>query len=194
MRHNCPSKKLSWHNLIKKVSYKAYHSRTLSNFVQLSKVSLTCLAHNIAVHSIQSLCLGIHRTTIGPTLSVFLTSATSSSKTCNLYKRESSGKYRLRLLSLILSLVQAGVVRSNLPGFIDQKSLSLSPSLFLTLIMTLSLVLSLTLSLSLFSELESLGLLVACLCHDVDHRGTNNSFQVVYFVLQNDLPIGRGSQ
>jgi len=29
----------------------------------------------------------------------------------------------------------------------------------------------------IISELESLGLLVACLCHDVDHRGTNNSFQ-----------------
>lgn len=27
------------------------------------------------------------------------------------------------------------------------------------------------------SELEILGLLVACLCHDLDHRGTNNAFQ-----------------
>lgn len=27
------------------------------------------------------------------------------------------------------------------------------------------------------SDLEILGLLVACLCHDLDHRGTNNSFQ-----------------
>lgn len=27
-------------------------------------------------------------------------------------------------------------------------------------------------------EIETLGLLVACLCHDLDHRGTNNSFQV----------------
>ncbi|XP_040576240.2 cGMP-specific 3',5'-cyclic phosphodiesterase [Lepeophtheirus salmonis] len=26
-------------------------------------------------------------------------------------------------------------------------------------------------------DLESLGLLVACLCHDLDHRGTNNAFQ-----------------
>ena len=26
-------------------------------------------------------------------------------------------------------------------------------------------------------ELEVLGLLVACLCHDLDHRGTNNSYQ-----------------
>ncbi|KOB74524.1 Uncharacterized protein OBRU01_07836, partial [Operophtera brumata] len=27
------------------------------------------------------------------------------------------------------------------------------------------------------SDLEILGLLVACLCHDLDHRGTTNSFQ-----------------
>jgi hypothetical protein len=26
-------------------------------------------------------------------------------------------------------------------------------------------------------ELEVLGLLVACLCHDLDHRGTNNAYQ-----------------
>ncbi|XP_035224844.1 cGMP-dependent 3',5'-cyclic phosphodiesterase-like isoform X2 [Stegodyphus dumicola] len=28
------------------------------------------------------------------------------------------------------------------------------------------------------SELESLALFIACLCHDLDHRGTNNNFQV----------------
>jgi len=27
------------------------------------------------------------------------------------------------------------------------------------------------------TELETLALIVACLCHDLDHRGTNNSFQ-----------------
>ncbi|XP_035703094.1 dual 3',5'-cyclic-AMP and -GMP phosphodiesterase 11 isoform X2 [Folsomia candida] len=27
-------------------------------------------------------------------------------------------------------------------------------------------------------DLECLGLLIACLCHDLDHRGTNNSFQI----------------
>lgn len=27
-------------------------------------------------------------------------------------------------------------------------------------------------------ELETLALLIACLCHDLDHRGTNNSFQI----------------
>lgn len=27
------------------------------------------------------------------------------------------------------------------------------------------------------TDLEIFGLLVACLCHDLDHRGTNNSFQ-----------------
>lgn len=28
-----------------------------------------------------------------------------------------------------------------------------------------------------FSDLEVLGMFVGCLCHDLDHRGTNNSFQ-----------------
>lgn len=27
------------------------------------------------------------------------------------------------------------------------------------------------------SDKESLALVVACLCHDLDHRGTNNAFQ-----------------
>lgn len=27
-------------------------------------------------------------------------------------------------------------------------------------------------------DLETFGLIVACLCHDLDHRGTNNSFQI----------------
>lgn len=30
----------------------------------------------------------------------------------------------------------------------------------------------------IFGEVETLGLLIACLCHDLDHRGTNNSFQI----------------
>lgn len=29
-------------------------------------------------------------------------------------------------------------------------------------------------------EIEVLSLIMACLCHDLDHRGTNNSFQVKY--------------
>ncbi|GFS80411.1 dual 3',5'-cyclic-AMP and -GMP phosphodiesterase 11 [Trichonephila clavipes] len=29
-----------------------------------------------------------------------------------------------------------------------------------------------------FGEVETLSLLIACLCHDLDHRGTNNSFQI----------------
>ena len=33
-------------------------------------------------------------------------------------------------------------------------------------------------------DLEILGLLVACLCHDLDHRGTNNAFQ-----LKTDSPL-----
>lgn len=28
-----------------------------------------------------------------------------------------------------------------------------------------------------FSDLEVLGMFVGCLCHDLDHRGTNNAFQ-----------------
>ena len=30
------------------------------------------------------------------------------------------------------------------------------------------------------SEIEKLALFVACLCHDLDHRGTNNAFQSKY--------------
>ena len=30
---------------------------------------------------------------------------------------------------------------------------------------------------ALFSDTEKLALLVACFCHDLDHRGTNNAFQ-----------------
>lgn len=31
-----------------------------------------------------------------------------------------------------------------------------------------------------FTDEEKLALLVGCLCHDLDHRGTNNTFQVKY--------------
>jgi len=31
-----------------------------------------------------------------------------------------------------------------------------------------------------FNDLEVLGMFVGCLCHDLDHRGTNNSFQEKY--------------
>lgn len=30
----------------------------------------------------------------------------------------------------------------------------------------------------IFGEIECLALMIACLCHDLDHRGTNNSFQI----------------
>ncbi|XP_073825840.1 phosphodiesterase 11 isoform X3 [Musca autumnalis] len=30
----------------------------------------------------------------------------------------------------------------------------------------------------IFGEMECLALIIACLCHDLDHRGTNNSFQI----------------
>ncbi|XP_023290420.1 dual 3',5'-cyclic-AMP and -GMP phosphodiesterase 11 isoform X2 [Orussus abietinus] len=30
----------------------------------------------------------------------------------------------------------------------------------------------------IFGEIECLALIIACLCHDLDHRGTNNSFQI----------------
>lgn len=32
--------------------------------------------------------------------------------------------------------------------------------------------------LSSLEDIEALALFVSCLCHDVDHRGTNNAFQV----------------
>lgn len=31
-----------------------------------------------------------------------------------------------------------------------------------------------------FCDLEVFGLVVACYCHDLDHRGTNNAFQTKY--------------
>ncbi|XP_025837140.1 dual 3',5'-cyclic-AMP and -GMP phosphodiesterase 11 isoform X2 [Agrilus planipennis] len=31
---------------------------------------------------------------------------------------------------------------------------------------------------NVFGEIEVLALMIACLCHDLDHRGTNNSFQI----------------
>lgn len=31
-----------------------------------------------------------------------------------------------------------------------------------------------------FSDLEVFGMFVGCLCHDLDHRGTNNAFQQKY--------------
>ncbi len=37
---------------------------------------------------------------------------------------------------------------------------------------------------SLMSELEKLALIVASMCHDLDHRGTNNSFQTKYSISQ----------
>ena len=38
------------------------------------------------------------------------------------------------------------------------------------------------------SSSECLALLVGCLCHDLDHRGTNNEFQMKY-VLSNCLVV-----
>ncbi|XP_070544781.1 dual 3',5'-cyclic-AMP and -GMP phosphodiesterase 11-like isoform X2 [Ptychodera flava] len=32
---------------------------------------------------------------------------------------------------------------------------------------------------NVFGDLEALALLIACLCHDLDHRGTNNSFEIL---------------
>lgn len=32
----------------------------------------------------------------------------------------------------------------------------------------------------ILGEIEVLSLIMACLCHDLDHRGTNNSFQIKY--------------
>ena len=40
-------------------------------------------------------------------------------------------------------------------------------------------------------DLEVLGLLVACLCHDLDHRGTNNAYQtkVSKYTLKNNTSL-----
>ena len=45
----------------------------------------------------------------------------------------------------------------------------------------------------LLSDLEVLSLLVACLCHDLDHRGTNNSFQMASGSLLAALYSSEGS-
>lgn len=31
---------------------------------------------------------------------------------------------------------------------------------------------------SVLSEMEVLAIFISCLCHDIDHRGTNNAFQL----------------
>ena len=36
----------------------------------------------------------------------------------------------------------------------------------------------------IFSDKEQLALLIACLSHDLDHRGTNNAFQAKYVSLK----------
>lgn len=33
---------------------------------------------------------------------------------------------------------------------------------------------------NVFNDLEMLSLLIACICHDLDHRGTTNNFQIKY--------------
>lgn len=33
---------------------------------------------------------------------------------------------------------------------------------------------------NVFNDLEILSLLIACICHDLDHRGTTNNFQIKY--------------
>ena len=41
---------------------------------------------------------------------------------------------------------------------------------------------------SVFSDSEQLALLIACLSHDLDHRGTNNAFQAKYVKNKYFLP------
>jgi len=36
---------------------------------------------------------------------------------------------------------------------------------------------------NLMSDIEVLSLMVACLCHDLDHRGTSNAFQSKYIFI-----------
>lgn len=51
-----------------------------------------------------------------------------------------------------------------------------------------------------FGEIECLALVIGCLCHDLDHRGTNNSFQIKWVFIsstsgahRNDSIIFRAS-
>ena len=47
--------------------------------------------------------------------------------------------------------------------------------------------------LNIFTDTERLALLIACFCHDLDHRGTNNAFQTKYyiaFIISNNVIIG----
>ena len=56
-------------------------------------------------------------------------------------------------------------------------------SLFLYLIICLVLF---------YSELEGLAYFVAALCHDIDHRGTSNSFQVASVSIGGEYGRSRG--
>lgn len=42
------------------------------------------------------------------------------------------------------------------------------------------------------SKLECLALLAGCLCHDVDHRGTNNAFQAKYVTIMHNYKFYHG--
>lgn len=42
---------------------------------------------------------------------------------------------------------------------------------------------------SLDRDIEIFALFVSCMCHDLDHRGTNNSFQVASVGVEGDLKM-----
>jgi len=50
--------------------------------------------------------------------------------------------------------------------------------LFITFILYIYFLMQTTQWWKIFGEIECLALIIGCLCHDLDHRGTNNSFQI----------------
>jgi len=52
--------------------------------------------------------------------------------------------------------------------------------LFITFIVYVYISMQTTQWWKIFGEIECLALIIGCLCHDLDHRGTNNSFQIKF--------------
>jgi len=52
--------------------------------------------------------------------------------------------------------------------------------LFITFILYIYFLMQTTQWWKIFGEIECLALIIGCLCHDLDHRGTNNSFQIKF--------------
>ncbi|KAG4076228.1 hypothetical protein HA402_014777 [Bradysia odoriphaga] len=74
-------------------------------------------------------------------------------------------------LARFLLIVQKGY-RDTIPYHNWTHAFSVAHSAY-TLLMNLNLV-----ELGILTDLQALSMLIACFCHDLDHRGTNNSFQM----------------